>query len=63
MADLKSLFRSQQLNKEKRITHPLAKYSATGDLLCTACNARVKSDALWPVHLLSKDHKQVCVLV
>eukprot|EP00048_Salpingoeca_helianthica_P003298 m.65770 g.65770 ORF g.65770 m.65770 type:complete len:230 (+) comp12622_c0_seq1:10-699(+) len=55
MADVKSLVR--QAAKQKRIEHPLAKYSSTGQLSCVLCDFPVKSDALWHTHLLSKRHK------
>eukprot|EP00052_Salpingoeca_macrocollata_P005103 m.45399 g.45399 ORF g.45399 m.45399 type:complete len:288 (+) comp14666_c0_seq1:1082-1945(+) len=57
MADLKQLMRGKAALQQKKITHPLAKYSATGALTCIVCSQAVKSEALWPAHLLSKSHK------
>jgi len=59
-SDLRQLMRGKAALQGKKIKHPLAKYSGTGHLTCIVCTCVVKSDALWPVHLQSRKHKQVC---
>ena len=41
----------------KRITHPYARYSNSGQLTCTICGVPVKSEVVWPAHLTSKVHR------
>lgn len=41
-----------------RINHPLAKYDSAGQLTCVLCKSVVKSEAVWPVHLNAKKHKE-----
>ncbi|XP_063704490.1 zinc finger protein 830 [Culicoides brevitarsis] len=40
-----------------RINSPLAKYEA-GELKCIVCDAVVRSEKAWPVHVNSKKHKE-----
>lgn len=41
----------------KKIDSPLAKYK-DGQLWCIVCDNIVKSDAVWPIHINSKKHKE-----
>uniref|UniRef100_A0A1B6LLH5 Zinc finger protein 830 n=1 Tax=Graphocephala atropunctata TaxID=36148 RepID=A0A1B6LLH5_9HEMI len=41
----------------KKIESPLAKYKEDGTLTCIVCENIVRSDAVWIVHLNSKQHK------
>lgn len=40
----------------KRVEHKLAKYSASGELLCALCGTRVEDAALWEAHLRGQQH-------
>ena len=42
----------------KKIDSPLAKYNETGQLTCVLCNSVVRSDAVWNVHVNSKQHRE-----
>uniref|UniRef100_A0A1Q3F3D9 Zinc finger protein 830 n=1 Tax=Culex tarsalis TaxID=7177 RepID=A0A1Q3F3D9_CULTA len=42
----------------KKIDSPLAKYTETGQLTCALCRSVVRSDAVWKVHVNSKQHKE-----
>jgi len=42
----------------KKIESPLAKYTDAGQLMCVLCKSIVRSEAIWPVHLNSKNHKE-----
>ncbi|XP_073980797.1 zinc finger protein 830-like [Rhodnius prolixus] len=42
----------------KKIESPLAKYLENGSLTCIVCNSVVKSEAVWNVHINSKQHKE-----
>ncbi|XP_050101096.1 zinc finger protein 830 [Anopheles aquasalis] len=42
----------------KRIDSPLAKYNDAGQLLCVLCRSVVRSEAVWKVHINSKQHKE-----
>nr|OQO23529.1 hypothetical protein B0A51_09793 [Rachicladosporium sp. CCFEE 5018] len=42
--------------KERRITHPHASYTSSGNLLCNLCEVPVKSEAAWSGHLHSTGH-------
>lgn len=55
MADLRRLMKER--NAAKRITHPYARYSSSGQLTCSLCSLSVKSEVLWPSHLTSKVHR------
>ncbi|KAJ2952023.1 hypothetical protein O0L34_g4283 [Tuta absoluta] len=43
--------------KPVKIDNPLAKYNNTGQLMCILCNSIVRSEAVWPVHVNSKQHR------
>lgn len=55
MADLRRLMKER--TQSKRISHPNAKYTSSGQLLCSLCSVPVKSEVLWPSHLTSKIHR------
>ena len=40
-----------------RITHPFAKYNASGQLQCVLCSVQVVSEKNWSFHLQSRTHK------
>ncbi|XP_022919560.2 zinc finger protein 830 [Onthophagus taurus] len=42
----------------KKIESPLAKYNESGQLTCILCKSVVRSEAVWNVHLNSKQHKE-----
>ncbi|XP_065085950.1 zinc finger protein 830 [Ochlerotatus camptorhynchus] len=42
----------------KRIESPLAKYNDAGQLSCILCSSVVRSEAVWKVHVNSKQHKE-----
>lgn len=46
------------LESLKKIESPLAKYSANGELTCIVCSSVVKSEAVWSIHINSKQHKE-----
>lgn len=49
----------QRLNtNRKRIESPLARYSRSGQLSCVLCKIPVKSELLWPTHVLGKQHRE-----
>lgn len=54
MANIRDLLRSERVSR--RIVHPHAIYSSSGQLLCAACRTSVKSDTLWDAHLSSSQH-------
>lgn len=56
MTDVRALLRNEKA--ARRITHPLANYSATGVLTCRVCRLALKSEAFWDAHLHSKEHAQ-----
>lgn len=41
----------------KKIDSPLAKYTNDGTLMCVLCNAVVRSEAVWNVHINAKAHR------
>ncbi|KAJ3877229.1 hypothetical protein F5051DRAFT_11244 [Lentinula edodes] len=55
MADVRALLKAKR--QEARITHPLALYSQSGQLRCTACGTIVKHASAWEGHLGSKAHR------
>lgn len=57
MADLRALMKERKA-ASKRIDHPYAKYSNSGQLSCSLCTIAVKNEVLWPAHLTSKVHRQ-----
>ncbi|CAK9820759.1 Zinc finger protein 830 [Anthophora plagiata] len=52
----------KKLGAVKKIESPLAKYTDAGQLMCILCNISIRSEAVWPVHLNSKSHKENIVL-
>lgn len=57
--ELRRLMREKQrqTTEKKRVESPFAKYNSLGHLSCTVCNVHVKSELLWPTHILGKQHK------
>ncbi|XP_037644608.1 zinc finger protein 830 [Sebastes umbrosus] len=58
--ELRRLMRAKQrqTTDKKRVESPFAKYNSLDHLSCTLCNAQVKSELLWPAHVLGKQHKE-----
>lgn len=58
--ELRRLMREKQRqsSEKKRIESPFAKYNSLGHLSCILCNVQVKSELLWPTHILGKQHKE-----
>lgn len=59
--ELRRLINEHKNKKEKtvkKIESPLAKYNENGQLACILCNSLVRSEAVWPVHVNAKQHKQ-----
>uniref|UniRef100_A0A3B3BHR4 Zinc finger protein 830 n=2 Tax=Oryzias melastigma TaxID=30732 RepID=A0A3B3BHR4_ORYME len=58
--ELRRLMREKQRQTadKKRVESPFAKYNSLGHLNCTLCSVQVKSDLLWPAHVLGKQHKE-----
>lgn len=52
----------KKLGAVKKIESPLAKYTDAGQLMCILCKVVVRSETVWPVHLISKTHKENIVL-
>jgi zinc finger protein 830 len=52
--DPRALLRAAR--KERRVTHPHASYTSTGNLLCNLCEVPIKSQAAWGAHLHSTGH-------
>jgi zinc finger protein 830 len=52
--DPRALLRAAR--KERRVTHPHASYTSTGNLLCNLCEIPIKSEAAWGAHLHSTGH-------
>lgn len=50
--------KQRQTTEKKRIESPFAKYNSLGHLSCVLCNVQVKSELLWPTHVLGKQHKE-----
>ncbi|KDQ53122.1 hypothetical protein JAAARDRAFT_61435 [Jaapia argillacea MUCL 33604] len=55
MADARALLKAKRA--EIRISHPLATYTASGQLKCIACATTVKQSTAWEGHLGSKGHR------
>ncbi|XP_041659738.1 zinc finger protein 830 [Cheilinus undulatus] len=57
--ELRRLMREKQrkTSDKKRVESPFAKYNSLGHLSCVLCNVQVKSELLWPTHVLGKQHK------
>lgn len=58
--ELRRLMREKQrqTTEKKRVESPFAKYNSLGHLSCILCNVQVKSELLWPAHVLGKQHKE-----
>ena len=54
MADARSLLRNERAGR--RINHPQASYTESGKLMCTICNAFIRTESLWSNHLKSTQH-------
>ncbi|XP_012163633.1 zinc finger protein 830 [Bombus terrestris] len=52
----------KKIGAVKKIESPLAKYTDAGQLMCILCKTIVRSEAVWPVHLNSKTHKENIIL-
>lgn len=52
--DPRALLRAAR--KERRVAHPHASYTSTGNLLCNLCECPIKSEAAWGTHLHSTGH-------
>lgn len=50
--------KQRQSTEKKRVDSPFAKYNSLGHLSCALCNVQVKSELLWPTHVLGKQHKE-----
>jgi len=55
MSDVRALLKAKR--QETRISHPLASYSASGQLKCAVCSTPVKHPSAWEGHLGSKAHR------
>ena len=55
MSDVRALLRAKR--QEARISHPLASYTASGQLRCIICSTLVKFASAWEGHLGSKAHR------
>ncbi|KAF8920137.1 hypothetical protein CPB85DRAFT_1428958 [Mucidula mucida] len=55
MADVRALLKAKR--QEARVNHPLASYSSSGQLRCSACGTLVKHSSAWEGHLGSKAHR------
>ncbi|KAK0495319.1 hypothetical protein EDD18DRAFT_1106538 [Armillaria luteobubalina] len=55
MTDVRALLKAKR--QEARISHPLASYSSSGQLRCSACGTIVKYSSAWEGHLGSKSHR------
>lgn len=52
--DPRALLRAAR--KDRRVAHPHASYTSTGNLLCNLCEVPIKSEAAWGAHLHSTGH-------
>ncbi|KAI9792494.1 MAG: hypothetical protein M1833_001073 [Piccolia ochrophora] len=55
-SDVRSLLRNTL--SARRITHPSATYTPSGNLLCATCRTPIKSESLWDAHIQSTQHVQ-----
>ncbi|XP_047100398.1 zinc finger protein 830 [Schistocerca piceifrons] len=59
--DLRRIMSEQKqklLQSVKKIDSPLAKYTDSGQLTCILCDSVVRSEAVWTVHINSKQHRE-----
>ena len=52
--DVRSLLKSER--DARKIKHPHAHYSSSGQLLCSVCRFPIKSSKLWDSHIRSEQH-------
>ncbi|XP_055586811.1 zinc finger protein 830 [Uranotaenia lowii] len=50
--------KTQTSSQTNRIDSPLAKYNESGQLTCALCRSVVRSEAVWKVHINSKQHRE-----
>lgn len=50
--------KQRKTTDKKCVESPFAKYNSLGHLSCVLCNVQVKSELLWPTHVLGKQHKE-----
>ncbi|XP_058059687.1 zinc finger protein 830 [Anopheles bellator] len=58
MSETKAKQLQQPQSAAKRIESPLARYNDAGQLSCVLCKSVVRSEAVWKVHINSKQHKE-----
>eukprot|EP00026_Physarum_polycephalum_P006024 Phypoly_transcript_06064.p1 GENE.Phypoly_transcript_06064~~Phypoly_transcript_06064.p1 ORF type:complete len:297 (+),score=87.30 Phypoly_transcript_06064:873-1763(+) len=56
--ELRQLMKKGQAERKSKVDSPFAKYNAAGQLQCSLCGTAIKTEALWPVHIKSKTHKE-----
>lgn len=56
MADVRNLLRNERASR--RVSHPHASYTKSGQLSCNLCQLFIKSESLWEGHLRSTNHKR-----
>lgn len=58
--ELRKYMNQHKTKQEKtaKVNSPLAKYNEAGQLTCVLCNSVVRSEAVWNVHINSKQHKE-----
>ncbi|XP_043820451.1 zinc finger protein 830 [Dromiciops gliroides] len=64
--ELRRLMKSEKQRlsaSRKRVESPFAKYNRLGQLSCALCGVPVKSELLWPTHVLGKQHKEKVALL
>lgn len=54
MADVRSMLRAER--ESRRLTHPHATYTTSGNLICNICDVPIKSERAWGAHLHSTSH-------
>lgn len=60
MDDVRSMMRGKKaMMAKKKVRHPMARYGASGNLICVLCNTVIKSENLWQAHLLGKRHRDL----
>lgn len=57
MADVRSMLAGERTSRKMK--HPHAAYTSTGQLMCSVCRAPIKSANLWENHLRSEGHTTV----
>jgi zinc finger protein 830 len=54
MSDVRALLRNERASR--RVTHPNATYSTSGQLSCSLCYLPIKTEAMWDSHVRSAGH-------